>query len=64
VKELASGVWMWELIAAVDQDDKEFLANVAAMGIEPKSLAAKLQRAVHHDVLEEFFFTRILTLVT
>jgi ubiquinone biosynthesis protein len=56
VKELASGVWMWELIAAVDQDDKEFLANVAAMGIEPKSLAAKLQRAVHHDVLEELFF--------
>jgi predicted unusual protein kinase regulating ubiquinone biosynthesis (AarF/ABC1/UbiB family) len=47
---------MWELIAAVDQDDKEFLANVAAMGIEPKSLAAKLQRAVHHDVLEELFF--------
>jgi len=56
VKELASGVWMWELIAAVDQDDKEFLAKMAAMGIEPKSLASKLLRAVHHDVLEELFF--------
>jgi ubiquinone biosynthesis protein len=56
VKEMASGVWMWELMAAVDQDDKEFLAKVAAMGIEPKSLASKLLRAVHHDVLEELFF--------
>jgi predicted unusual protein kinase regulating ubiquinone biosynthesis (AarF/ABC1/UbiB family) len=56
VKELASGVWMWELMAAVDQDDKEFLAKVAEVGIEPKSLASKLLRAVHHDVLEELFF--------
>jgi ubiquinone biosynthesis protein len=56
VKDLASGVWMWELMAAVDQDDKEFLAKVAEMGIEPKSLASKLLRAVHHDVLEELFF--------
>jgi ubiquinone biosynthesis protein len=56
VKELASGIWMWELMAAVDRDDKQFLAKVALMGIEPKSLAAKLLRAVHHDVLEELFF--------
>jgi ubiquinone biosynthesis protein len=56
VKELASGVWMWELMAAVDQDDKEFLGKMAAMGIEPKALAAKLLRAVHHEVLEELFF--------
>jgi ubiquinone biosynthesis protein len=56
VKDLASGVWMWELMAAVDQDDKEFLAKVADMGIDPKSLASKLLRAVHHDVLEELFF--------
>jgi ubiquinone biosynthesis protein len=56
VKEIASGVWMWELMAAVDQDDKEFLAKVASIGIEPKSLASKLLRAVHHDVLEELFF--------
>jgi ubiquinone biosynthesis protein len=56
VKELASGIWMWELMAAVDRDDKQFLAKVALMGIEPKSLASKLLRAVHHDVLEELFF--------
>jgi predicted unusual protein kinase regulating ubiquinone biosynthesis (AarF/ABC1/UbiB family) len=56
VKELASGVWMWELMAAVDQDDKVFLGKMAAMGIEPKTLAAKLLRAVHHEVLEELFF--------
>ncbi len=56
VKEFASGIWMWELIAAVDQDDKVFLAKAASMGIEPKALASKLLRAVHHDVLEELFF--------
>ena len=32
------------------------LLGLAAMGIEPKSLASKLLRAVHHDVLEELFF--------
>ena len=41
VKELASGVWMWELMAAVDQNDTEFLAKVAAMGIEPKVAGIK-----------------------
>jgi ubiquinone biosynthesis protein len=56
VKELASGMWMWELIAAVDQNDQDFLEKAAVMGIEPKSLAAKLLRAVHHEVLDELFF--------
>jgi ubiquinone biosynthesis protein len=56
VKELTSGIWVWELMAAVDQDDQGFLEQMAAMGIEPKALAAKLLRAVHHEVLDELFF--------
>jgi ubiquinone biosynthesis protein len=56
VSELVSGVWMWELMAAVDQNDQEFLEKVAAMGIEPKSLASKLINVMHRDVLEEMFF--------
>jgi ubiquinone biosynthesis protein len=56
VSELVSGVWMWELMAAVDQNDKEFLEKVAAMDIEPKSLASKLINVMHRDVLEEMFF--------
>jgi ubiquinone biosynthesis protein len=56
VSELVSGVWMWELMAAVDQNDGDFLAKIAAMGIEPKSIATKLINMMHRDVLEEIFF--------
>ena len=56
VSELISGVWMWELMAAVDADDWEFLAKMRQMGIEPKSLARKLVRFMQHEVQEELFF--------
>ena len=42
VSEFVSGVWMWELLAAVDRNDQEFLSKVAQIGIEPKALASKL----------------------
>jgi ubiquinone biosynthesis protein len=56
VSELVSGVWMWELMAAVDRDDQEFLAKVREIGIEPKSLARKLVRVMQQEVQEELFF--------
>ena len=56
VSELVSGVWMWELIAAVDNNDQEFLAQVRRIGIEPKSLARKLVMVMQHEVQEELFF--------
>jgi ubiquinone biosynthesis protein len=56
VSELVSGIWMWELMAAVDTDDRDFLARAAAQGIEPRVLARKLTHAVHHELLEELFF--------
>jgi ubiquinone biosynthesis protein len=56
VSELVSGVWMWELMAAVDRNDEEFLAKVAEIGIEPKTLARKLVRVMQHEVQEELFF--------
>ncbi len=56
VSEFVSGVWMWELIAAVDSNDQEFLAKVGRQGIEPKGLARKLIRTMHREVLEELFF--------
>ena len=37
-----SGVWMYELMAAVDRDDQEFLARVRKIGIDPKTLASKI----------------------
>jgi ubiquinone biosynthesis protein len=56
VSELVSGVWMWELMTAVDQNDKDFLERVAGMGIDPKTIASKLINVMHRDVLEEVFF--------
>ncbi len=56
VSELVSGVWMWELMAAVDNNDQEFLSAIAARGIEPKAVASKLVRNVHRELLEELFF--------
>lgn len=56
VSEFVSGVWMWELMAAVDSNDQAFLAKVAESGIEPKSLARKLVRIMQQEVQEELFF--------
>jgi predicted unusual protein kinase regulating ubiquinone biosynthesis (AarF/ABC1/UbiB family) len=56
VGELVSGVWMWELMAAVDGDDREFLNKLRGMGIEPKSLARKLHQIMQREVQEELFF--------
>jgi ubiquinone biosynthesis protein len=56
VNELVSGVWMWELMAAVDQNDQEFLASVRIIGIEPGRVARRLLRALHRELLEHLFF--------
>ena len=56
VSEFVSGVWMWELMAAVDRSDHEFLAKVRRIGIEPKSLARKIVTIMNREVQEELFF--------
>jgi ubiquinone biosynthesis protein len=56
VSEFVSGVWMWEVMIAVDQNDEEFLAALQAKGIEPKSLASKLMMTMNREVYEEPFY--------
>jgi ubiquinone biosynthesis protein len=56
VNELVSGVWMWELIAAVDRNDQKFLSNAASMGIEPGLVARRLVLTLHRQLLEHLFF--------
>jgi ubiquinone biosynthesis protein len=56
VSDLVSGVWMWELIAAVDSNDQEFLMELRSIGIDPKLVARRLTRAMHRELLEELFF--------
>jgi predicted unusual protein kinase regulating ubiquinone biosynthesis (AarF/ABC1/UbiB family) len=56
VSEFVSGVWMWELLAAVDSNDQQFLARVRRQGIEPKALASRIVRIMNREVQEELFF--------
>jgi predicted unusual protein kinase regulating ubiquinone biosynthesis (AarF/ABC1/UbiB family) len=56
VTEFVSGIWMWELLIAVDKNDQEFLAKAARQGIEPKALARKLVMIMHREIQEELFF--------
>jgi predicted unusual protein kinase regulating ubiquinone biosynthesis (AarF/ABC1/UbiB family) len=56
VSEFVSGVWMWELLSAVDRNDQEFLSRVARIGIEPKALARKLVVIMLRESQEELFF--------
>jgi ubiquinone biosynthesis protein len=56
VNELVSGVWIWELMVAVDEKDHEFLASLRKVGIEPGLVARRLVRGVHRELLEHLFF--------
>jgi ubiquinone biosynthesis protein len=56
VTELMSGLWMWELMAAVDRNDQKFLSNARSMGIEPGVVARRLMHSAHRVVLEHNFF--------
>jgi ubiquinone biosynthesis protein len=56
VSEFVSGVWMWELLAAVDSNDQQFLERVRRQGIEPKALASRIVRIMNREVQEELFF--------
>lgn len=56
VSEFVSGVWMWEVLAAVDSNDQQFLARLRQQGIEPKALAKQIVRIMNREVQEELFF--------
>lgn len=56
VSELVSGVWMWEIMVAVDRNDHEFLSALRTRGIEPKALASKLMMAINREIYREPFY--------
>ena len=57
VSELVSGVWMWELMAAVDSNDRGIPGEGACKSASnPRSLARKLVRVMQHEIQEELFF--------
>lgn len=42
VQEFASGMWLWELLAAVEQNDHDALARAESLNIDPKLVAKRL----------------------
>jgi ubiquinone biosynthesis protein len=56
VTEFVSGVWMRELIAAVEEKDEEALALLRQEGIHPELVASRLLRANQYGVFENVLF--------
>ena len=56
VTEFVSGVWMRELIAAVEENDEEALAMLREQGIHPELVASRLLRANQYGVFENVLF--------
>jgi predicted unusual protein kinase regulating ubiquinone biosynthesis (AarF/ABC1/UbiB family) len=42
IQEFSSGIWMWEIIAAVEQQDEAALARMRELNIDPKVLAKRV----------------------
>jgi ubiquinone biosynthesis protein len=56
VTEFVSGVWLKELIAAVESDDREILAFLSARGIDPEVVAKRLVKANQYGIFENLLF--------
>ncbi len=56
VTEFVGGVWMRELIAAVEENDEEALALLRQQGIHPELVASRLLRANQYGVFENVLF--------
>jgi predicted unusual protein kinase regulating ubiquinone biosynthesis (AarF/ABC1/UbiB family) len=56
VTEFVTGVWMRELIAAVEEKDEEALGLLREQGIHPELVASRLLRANQYGVFENVLF--------
>jgi predicted unusual protein kinase regulating ubiquinone biosynthesis (AarF/ABC1/UbiB family) len=56
VTELMSGVWMRELMTAVDRNDQEFLSNARSAGIDPGVVGRRLLEIGNRMIYENTFF--------
>lgn len=55
VQDFVAGIWLWELIAAVEQKDEKLLAHIRSLNIDPKKVAKRLLW-VNFWGLDEYFF--------
>lgn len=56
VNEFASGIWLWELLAAVEQGDQAVLARAQEMNIDPELVAKRLLWVNYWGWSENLFF--------
>ncbi len=56
VQEFVSGIWMFELLAAVENHDEVALAKMRRMNIDPKVVARRLMWVSHWGLWESSFF--------
>lgn len=56
VNEFASGVWLWELLKAVEQGDLDFLKRVELLNIDPELVAQRLLWVNYWSWGENLFF--------
>lgn len=56
VNEFASGMWMWELLAALEQGNETVLAHARAMNIDPQKVAQRLLWVNYWAREENLFF--------
>jgi ubiquinone biosynthesis protein len=56
VTEFVSGVFLWEILDALERNDEAALADISAKGIDFKVLAQHLTRSFYWEALENMFF--------
>jgi len=56
INEFASGIWLWELLTAVENGDQDILTRAREMNINPKVVAKRLLWVNHWSWSEHLFF--------
>ena len=56
INEFASGIWLWELLTAVEHGDQNILARAQEMNINPKVVAKRLLWVNNWSWSEHLFF--------
>lgn len=56
VTEFVSGVFLWEVLSAIDRKDENALADLRMKGIDPVILAKRMIRAFNWETFESLFF--------
>jgi predicted unusual protein kinase regulating ubiquinone biosynthesis (AarF/ABC1/UbiB family) len=56
VQEFVSGMWLWEIIAAIEQDDAQGLAMMRELDIDPATVARRILWVAFWSMDEHVFF--------